>query len=65
MTRTEAIELITATLSVPLKLTDEELAGIEQAREDFRMGRSLSRSEARAMSIRLAAKRRAAMPKET
>ena len=82
MTRTEAIELITATLPsldeeqamelaevarsmvsppIPLKLTDEELAGIERGREDFRLGRTLSSSEARAMSAELAAKRRAAM----
>ncbi len=44
---------------IPLKLTAEELAGIERAREDFGMGRSLSSSEARAMSAELAAKRRA------
>lgn len=78
MTRTEAIELITATLPsldeeqamelaevarsmvsapVPLKLTDEELAGIECGREDFRMDRTLSSSEIRVYLADLAAKR--------
>jgi hypothetical protein len=79
MTRTEAIDLITATLPsldeeqamelaevarsmisapIPLKLTDEDRANLEAAREDFRLGRTLSSAEARAYSAELAANRR-------
>ena len=78
MTRTEAIELITATLPsldeeqamelaevarsmvtapIPPKLTDEEMAGIERAREDFRIGRTLSSSEIRLYLAELASNR--------
>lgn len=84
MTRTEAIEIITATLpsldeqqaaalaqvaqamakpvAVPLSLslTDEERAGIERAREDFKAGRTHSSSEARAMTAAFLTKRRGA-----
>ena len=85
MTRTEAIELITATLPsldeeqamelaevarsmvsppIPLKLTDEDRANLESAREDFRLGRTMSSSEIRAYLADEAAKRRAAMAGE-
>ena len=79
MIRTEAIELITATLPsldeeqamqlaevarsmisapIPLKLTDEDRANLEAAREDFRLGRTLSSAEVMAYSAELAANRR-------
>ncbi len=85
MTRTEAIELITATLPsldeaqamelaevaksmisapMPLKLTDEDRANLKSAREDFRLGRTLSSSEIREYLADEAAKRIAAMAGE-
>lgn len=47
-------------LIVPLALTDEERAGIERARDDFKAGRIHSSSEARAMTADFFAKRRGA-----
>ena len=43
---------------IPLKLTDEDRANLEAAREDFRLGRTLSSAEVMAYSAELAANRR-------
>ena len=48
----------------PLKLTDEDRANLEAAREDFRLGRTLSSSEIRVYLADMAAKRRVAMAGE-
>ena len=45
--------------SPALKLTADDRAGIDRAREDFAAGRTHSSSEARAISAELLAKRRA------
>jgi len=42
-----------------LNLTDEDLAGIARAREDFATGRTHSSADARAMTAEFLAKRRA------
>jgi hypothetical protein len=47
---------------VPLQLSDDERAGIDRAREDFKAGRTHSSSEARAMTAAFLAKRRGAAP---
>ena len=48
-------------VAVSLSLTDEERAGIERAREDFKTGRTHSSSEARAITAAFLTKRRGAL----
>jgi len=43
---------------LPRELTDDELALIEQSREDFRLGRTMSLEEAEAETIAFLAERR-------
>jgi hypothetical protein len=47
---------------VALSLTDEDRDGIERAREDFKVGRTHSSSEARAMTAAFQSKLRGASP---
>jgi hypothetical protein len=57
MTVAEIVQLIDADNELPRELTDHELALIQQARQDFKAGRSYSVDEARALTDQFLAKR--------
>ena len=50
MTVAEIVQDMSVPVAVPLRLSAEELAGIEQSKEDFKAGRTYSVDEARAIS---------------
>ena len=54
------VKNVVASNGLPRALTDRELALIEQFKEDFRTGRTLSSAEARARTDAFLAQRRAA-----
>jgi len=57
LTVAEIVQSLDATDDLPRELTAHELAIIEQAREDFRAGRSYTLDEARALTDQFLAKR--------
>jgi hypothetical protein len=57
MTVAEIVQSIDAADELPRELTAHELALIEQAKEDFKAGRSYSLDEARALTDQVLAKR--------
>jgi hypothetical protein len=57
MTVAEIVESIDAADELPRELTARERALVEQAKEDFRAGRSFSLDEARALTDQFLAKR--------
>jgi hypothetical protein len=57
MTVAEIVQSIDAGNELPRELTDNELALIQQAKEDFKAGRSYSLDEARALTDQVLAKR--------
>jgi hypothetical protein len=57
MTVAEIVQSIDAADELPRELTAHELALIEQAKEDFKSGRSYSLDEARALTDQVLAKR--------
>ena len=57
MTVAEIVESIDAADELPRELTARERALVEQAKEDFRAGRSFSLDEARALTDQILAKR--------
>ena len=57
MTVAEIVQSIDAGHELPRELTDHELTLIQQAKEDFKAGRSYSLDEARALTDQVLAKR--------
>ena len=57
MTVAEIVQSIDAADELPRELTAHELALVEQAKEDFKAGRSYSLDEARALTDQVLAKR--------
>jgi hypothetical protein len=57
MTVAEIVQSIDAGDELPRELTAHELALVEQAKEDFKAGRSYSLDEARALTDQVLAKR--------